>query len=159
MKSIKNWFQQGASARFGYSAGGFVLCIWTALAFVAAACVHRMAGYYFPHHVFFRNWEADVSTALPSTLEHVLCAFGLVAFLTILMAGRGATVRLRVLGTMFLVVGYFVSTTLAWDYKQFLSTHDGAQLAQMGGDALGLVVALVVTCWPGRTAALIQQSA
>lgn len=159
MNRIKTWFDNGAPAQFGYDTKGLICAICWGGAACAFALAHRALGYFFPHHVFFRNWEVLVSRALPSVVEHAFTAFGVVSLLTILFAGRRATVRVRVFATVICAVGYFVSTTVGWDYYQFLTTHDSAQLAQMGGDVAGLFLALAWLCWPSREAGLLPQVA
>ncbi|WP_321794803.1 hypothetical protein [Caballeronia sp. J97] len=140
MKKRSNWFCGGAQAQFGNDVSGIARCMAIALAAIAIAMAHRLLGYEFAHEGL-RAWEAGIWTALPSTLEHVLAAFGVLSLPVLPVCWTKPTTRQRMLACVIGGVAYFLLTTLGWDYQQYRATHDPAQLAQMAGDVVGIVSA------------------
>jgi|GEM_PF-2344883 len=106
--------------------------------------VHRWLGYKFPHEGL-RALEAAVWSALPSTLEHALAAFGVLSLLVVPVCWTQSTARCRMLACFIGGAAYFALTMMGWDYQQYRATHEAAQLAQMAGDVVGLLCAAY---WP-----------
>ncbi|MDR5754940.1 MULTISPECIES: hypothetical protein [unclassified Caballeronia] len=141
MKKISNWFCAGPSAQYGNNVAGILRCLLLAIAAIAAAMVHRWLGYEFPHQGL-RALEAGLCSALPSTLEHALAAFGTLSLLVLPVCWTQSTTRCRMFACFIGAVAYFALTTMGWDYLQYRATHDAAQLAQMAGDVAGLLCAV-----------------
>jgi hypothetical protein len=140
MKKISDWFCAGSSALYGNTFVGIARCMLCALAAVALAAVHRWLGYEYPHQGL-RALEAEAWSALPSTLEHALAAFGVLSLLVLPVCWTQSTTRCRMLGCFIGAIAYFALTTMGSDYQQYRATHDLAQLAQMAGDIAGLLCA------------------
>jgi hypothetical protein len=140
MKKLSNFFCGSASSQFGHDVAGIVRCMFCALMAVALAMGHRWLGYAFPHQGL-RAFEAGVSAALPSTLEHALAAFGVLSLLVLPVCWTNPTTRQRMLACVIGAAAYFILTTLGWEYQQYRATHDPSQRAQMAGDVLGLLSA------------------
>jgi hypothetical protein len=140
MKKLSNFFCGGAAAQFGHDVARIVRCMLGALMALALAMGHRSLGYAFPHQGL-RAFEACVASAVPSTFEHALAAFGVLSLLVLPVCWTNSTTRQRMLACVIGAAAYFMLTTLGWDYQQYRVTHDPAQLAQMAGDVLGLLSA------------------
>jgi hypothetical protein len=147
MKRISSWFIRGPEVQYGFDMGGLAQCLVFAALVLLAAVLHRALGFWFPHESPLRLFERDLSPALPSTIEHTLSAFAIVAFLCLAICGTKSTTRIRLMACLVWGLSYLQLSTLGWDWHQYVVSRDPAQLSQMVGDIVGVVLA---TFWLTR---------
>jgi hypothetical protein len=166
LKKMGNWFGSGPPRAVWQDVRGLTLSVTRALVLVGLAMTNRRLG--FAHAYEFvracvraseRASEAAVSRALPTCIEHFLGAAGRLSSFVLPVCGTRETSRLRLMGCVIVGIAYFLLTSVGWDYQQYRSTHDAAQIAQMATDLAGLVAASVWLCWPRRDARVKRQFA
>ncbi len=138
-------------ARIANTKMGVGRALLATLGATAIGTVHRGAGFYFPHHVWFREIEKQfIGTWAPSTIEHAIGGFGLVATIALVLASGKftATVRNRTFVSLIVGLVYFFCTAIHGTYQHYLLTNDPAKLWEIAGDALGTLSAVLWVSWP-----------
>lgn len=146
-------------ARVGAAAGDRVVAILIAVAAITIASAHRAAGFKWPYHVWFRQYEKyHIGMWAPSSIEHLVGGFGFVALATLIFSGfvEPVTRNRLATGVVFGLV-YFFGSTIGWTHLHFVATSDPAKLAEMAADVIGIISAVLWVSWP--TAANKQQLA
>ncbi|MFM0305743.1 hypothetical protein PQQ99_37125 [Paraburkholderia sediminicola] len=140
-------------ARVGSTASERVMAILIAVIAIAIATAHRGAGFAWPYHVSFRQYEKyHFGMWAPSSIEHMVGGFGLVALVTLIFSCFVAPVTRNRFATGAAFGGcYFVGSTIGWTHLHYVATHDPAKLWEMAADVIGIIVAVLWASWPQAT--------
>jgi hypothetical protein len=144
-----SFFSKTGLALFARGWDGRTTAFVVAIGAVALALLHRYFGFAEPYQMWLRLDEvALLGTWAPSSIEHLLAAFGLCSIFTLIwnFYVYPATRNRASLGILFAVL--YVALSTSHDGRQFLATRDTDQLMQMLADVIGLFASIIWLAWP-----------
>lgn len=145
-----HYFINAVPARVRSTPRERVIGILIALAAMAIASGHRVAGFAAPYHVWFRQYEKSrFGDWAPSSIEHLVGGFGFVALWSLAFSCHVAPiVRNRLALSVVFGVIYFVGSTYGWTHLHYVQTGDPAKLVEMVADVIAIFGAVLWVSWP-----------
>lgn len=137
-------------ARVGYTANERKKAVLIAVIAIAIGSAHRAAGFLWPYHVWFREYEKyRIGMWAPSSIEHLVGGFGLVALVALIFSSFVAPVTRNRFATAAAFGGtYFVGSTIGWTHLHYVATQDPAKLCEIAADVIGILAAVLWVSWP-----------